>query len=140
MFFKLFGTAGTWNQTELKPLNSGKDVKFPAESLVEIELDGPMIGELRKLKIWVNSQNCCVQDEVSFLMIIEFKHSGKTIKEGWYLEHVEVMCPKLKQSWKFVCDRWLSNHRAPEYKTTALLLSNDQILPPEQLNQNTAGK
>ena len=54
MFFKVFGTGGTWNQTELKPSNSGKDIKFPAESLVEIELDGPMIGELRKIKIWVS--------------------------------------------------------------------------------------
>ena len=53
MFFQLFGTSANWNQTELKPNSSNKEFKFAANSLVEVELDGPLIGEVKKLKIWV---------------------------------------------------------------------------------------
>lgn len=117
MYFKLFGTTGTWEQTEIKPINANKGMRFPSDSLVEVEMDGPIIGDLRKLKIW---------------------HSGQTLKEGWYLDYVEVSCPKLKNSWKFNCDRLISKFRAPEYKNSALLISNDQVVTPE-INQNSAG-
>lgn len=56
VMFKLFGDAGTWEQTELKPKNS-TGIKFPTNSIVEIELNGPILGELNKLKIWVNIIN-----------------------------------------------------------------------------------
>ena len=56
VFFKLIGTSGVWNQGEFKipasAVNS-KQMKFPPDSLVECELVGPIIGELKKLKIWV---------------------------------------------------------------------------------------
>jgi hypothetical protein len=47
----LFGSAGKW-KTKLKVRRSDK-IKFPANSLVEIKLKGPPLGELGKLKIWV---------------------------------------------------------------------------------------
>lgn len=78
-----------------------------------------MIGDLRKLKIW---------------------HTGKTIKEGWLLEFVEITCIKLKQSWRFVCDKWLSKHRAPDYKPSVVLLSNEQIKSQSQINPNATGE
>ena len=53
MFFKLFGTSANWNQTELKPNSSNKEFKFAANSLVDVELDGPLIGDIKKVKIWV---------------------------------------------------------------------------------------
>jgi hypothetical protein len=107
------GAYGNWNQTELLPSNkNNKEIKFPAESLVEIEMEGPVIGDLRKLKIW---------------------HTAKSIKDGWYLSYVEVNCPKLKQSWKFVCDKWLSKNRPPEYKNSAVLFSNELISLPNSV-------
>ncbi len=117
MFFKLFGTNGNWEQTEIKPISTNKDMKFPPDSLVEVDMNGPIIGDLKKIKIW---------------------HNGKTLKEGWHLDYVEINCAKLKKTWKFTCDRLISKFRAPEYKNSALLISNDQIITPE-INQNSAG-
>lgn len=54
VMFVLYGSAGTWEQTELKPKNNNSGIKFPQNSLVEVELMGPIIGDLKKLKIWVN--------------------------------------------------------------------------------------
>lgn len=51
MWFKIIGTAGVWEKTELKKKN--KEVNFAADSLVEIEIEGPVIGDLKKIKIWV---------------------------------------------------------------------------------------
>ena len=57
VFFKLFGTAGTWQTTELK-IDPSKiinpNLKFSPDSLVEVKLVGPVIGDLKRLKIWVN--------------------------------------------------------------------------------------
>lgn len=52
VMFKLFGEAGIWHQTELNPKNTS-GIKFPSNSIVELELNGPILGQLKKLKIWV---------------------------------------------------------------------------------------
>lgn len=56
VFFKLYGSAGTWNQTELKvdaKSVAANSYKFAPDSVVEINLVGPVIGDLKRLKIWV---------------------------------------------------------------------------------------
>ena len=68
------------------------------------------------------------------------KHSGKSIKEGWFLEYVEISCAKLKQTWKFVCNQWLCKNRPPEYKCSALLVSNDILNAFNQTHHNSVGK
>jgi hypothetical protein len=57
VYFKLFGSAGTWEQTPLKvdsKTTKNTSMKFPPNSLAEINLVGPVIGDLKKIKIWVN--------------------------------------------------------------------------------------
>ena len=54
VWFKLFGAAGTWEKTDLKPSKMNREMKFPAGSIVEIDLEGPIVGDLKKIKIWVN--------------------------------------------------------------------------------------
>lgn len=53
VYFKLFGSAGDWAQTELRANKKFGEKKFPDDSLVDVYLDGPVIGDLEKLKIWV---------------------------------------------------------------------------------------
>ena len=50
----MIGTSGIWNQTELKVGHTNKmQMKFPPDSIIECELQGPIIGDLKKLRIWV---------------------------------------------------------------------------------------
>ena len=44
------------------------------------------------------------------------------------MDYVEIFCTKLKQTWKFICNRWVSNHRPPAYKT------GDKPLPASDIN------
>ncbi len=53
MWFKIIGTTGVWDKTELKNQKQNKEIKFLSGSLVEIELEGPFIGDLKIIKIWV---------------------------------------------------------------------------------------
>jgi hypothetical protein len=114
----LFGTAGTWESTELKGSNLNKELKFPPNSLVELELNGPVIGDLKKIKIW---------------------HNGKSIKDGWYLEYIEITSYKLKQVWRFVCDQWICLHRPPNLNPIVLSLSNS-LLNNERFRNSTGMK
>lgn len=91
-------------------------MKFPPNSQVELELDGPIIGDLKKLRIW---------------------HDGKSIKEGWYLEYVEITSYKLKQTWRFVCDQWLSIHRPPNNSNSVLLSLTSSLLGNERFRNST---
>jgi hypothetical protein len=55
--FKLIGSAGVWEQTELKvdpKTAKNPSFKFPPDSLVEINMIGPVVGDLKKIKIWVS--------------------------------------------------------------------------------------
>ena len=115
MWFKLFGTAGTWDSTELKGPHLNKDMKFAANSSVEVELNGPVIGDLKKIKIW---------------------HEGKSNKDGWYLEYIEITSFKLKQVWRFVCDQWICLHRPPNLNPITLSLSNN-LLNNERFRNST---
>ncbi|CAF0724098.1 unnamed protein product [Brachionus calyciflorus] len=117
VMFKLYGTAGIWETTELKPKGSSNTEKFPSNSLVEIELNGPVIGDLKKLKIW---------------------HNGKSIKDGWYLDFIEITCYAQMQTWRFVCDQWLSTHRPPNNSNTAIIsLNNNSIFNNEKIRNMT---
>jgi hypothetical protein len=68
VWFKLTGSAGEWSQTELRtPLKKFGEIKFPADSLVEIQMEGPVIGDLEKLKIWVKFLGIDANDD-SFIV------------------------------------------------------------------------
>lgn len=71
---------------------------------------------------------------MSFLII---KHDGKSIKDAWYLDFVEIVCYELEQSWRFICDRWLSTHRAPEYSSSAMLSLTNNIFDNNQIRDRT---
>ncbi len=49
------------------------------------------------------------------------------------MDYVEIFCTKLKQTWKFICNRWVSNHRPPAYKNSILLNSINENLANEKL-------
>jgi hypothetical protein len=53
VWFKIYGTAGIWEATQLRPNRTNVDAKFTPGSLVEIDLEGPVIGDLKRIKIWV---------------------------------------------------------------------------------------
>jgi hypothetical protein len=56
VYIKLFGSVGTWEQTELKvdpKTAKNPNFKFPPDSLVMISMVGPVVGDLKKIKIWV---------------------------------------------------------------------------------------
>lgn len=109
-------------------------MKFPPDSLIEAEINGPIIGDLKKLKIWVNFKFSLINQYSINNLLLKKKHNGKSIKDGWWLDYVEISCAKLKQTWKFINNKWLSNHRPPDYKNTVTLnsisdtVANDKIL------------
>jgi hypothetical protein len=53
VWFKIIGTDGVWEKTEFKNKNKNREVNFAADSLVEIDIEGPVIGDLKTIKIWV---------------------------------------------------------------------------------------
>jgi hypothetical protein len=65
------------------------------------------------------------------------KHDGKSIKDAWYLDYVEVTCHQLQQTWRFICDHWLSTHRAPNYSNTAVLSLYKNIFDNEKIRNRT---
>lgn len=48
VWFKLYGSAGVWETTQFP-----STAKFTTGSQVEMVLDGPLIGDLRKIRVWV---------------------------------------------------------------------------------------
>ena len=119
VYFKLYGSAGTWEQTEIKhgkKTAQPSGLKFPPDSLVEINMIGPLIGDLRRLKLW---------------------HNSKSIKDAWYVDYVEITCYQLKQTWRFVCDQWLSEHRAPNFSNSVMLGLRNNIFDSEKIKNRT---
>jgi len=53
-------------------------MKFPPESLIDIELIGPIIGDLKKLKIWVYKYSIII----SKVLILIFCLFNKSILES----------------------------------------------------------
>lgn len=56
--------------------------------------------------------------------LCSYKHNGKSIRDGWYLDFVEIICYSQKQTWRFVCDQWISIHRPPNYSSMVTLTLN----------------
>ncbi len=115
VYFKLYGSAGVWEETELKPA-SNNETKFAPNSLTEVNLVGPVIGDMKKFKIW---------------------HDGKSIKDSWYLDFVEITCYKLSQTVRFICDQWLSTFRPPNYSNSIVLNLHDNIFDNEKIKNQT---
>ncbi len=103
----------------MKGANLNKELSFAPNSEVELELNGPVIGDLKKLKIW---------------------HDGKSIKDGWYLEYIEITSYKLKQTWRFVCDQWLSLHRPPNKSSSIVLSLTNSLMSNERFRNSTGWK
>jgi hypothetical protein len=69
--------------------------------------------------------------------LVLLKHDGKSIKDAWYLDYVEITCHQLTQTWRFVCDHWLSTHRAPNFSNLVVLNLHKNIFDDEKIRNRT---
>ena len=66
---------------------------------------------------------------------LDFKHNGKYLKDDWYLDFVEITCYKLNQTWRFVCDQWLSKTKSDS--TSVVLSLGNHALDSEKAKNLT---
>ncbi len=68
------------------------------------------------------------------------KHDGKTAKDGWYLDYIEIYSFKTEKSYMFECNQWISTHRPPNNSNSIVLKLFNNIYDSEKLKNQTGSR
>ena len=84
--------------------------RFERNSTNIFKLTGPDIGEINNIIIEVSFKISKEYLNTMKLTLYTLKHDGKELRQSWLLLDVMVSHVKLKRSWLFECNDWLSNN------------------------------
>ena len=96
----MFGKHGQSKQLALKAAFERDTLKFFPITMQDL-------GNLREIKIW---------------------HDNNGKSPGWYLQSVEIVEMKTKESWKFPCERWLAKDANKDETTMTLSLGSLNVV------------